>query len=76
VGRHHREQNQPGESAPQAIDNVSLVGTPSHVAELLERYAAARVTHVFARLSLDAMPPEVARRTIELFGREVIPRFM
>jgi len=67
---------QPGESARQAIDNVSLVGTPSHVAELLERYAAARVTHVFARLSLDAMPPEVARRTIELFGREVIPRFM
>jgi alkanesulfonate monooxygenase SsuD/methylene tetrahydromethanopterin reductase-like flavin-dependent oxidoreductase (luciferase family) len=66
---------QPGESLEQATDEVGLVGTPSHVSTLLERYAAAGVTHVFARLSMDDTPAAVARRTIELFGREVIPLF-
>ncbi len=66
---------QPGESLQQVLDDVGLVGTPSQVSALLERYAAEGVSHVFARVSQDAMPPEVARSTIELFGREVIPRF-
>jgi hypothetical protein len=42
------------------------LGTPDLVTALLERYQAAGVSHVFARLSLDDMPPEVARGTIEL----------
>lgn len=66
---------QPGESLQQVTDEVALVGTPDHVAAQLERYRAAGVSHVFARLSLDETPPEVARGTIELLGREVIPRF-
>jgi alkanesulfonate monooxygenase SsuD/methylene tetrahydromethanopterin reductase-like flavin-dependent oxidoreductase (luciferase family) len=65
----------PGESPQQVADEVALVGTPAQVAAQLERYAAAGVSHVFARLSLDDTPPEVARGTIELLGREVIPRF-
>jgi alkanesulfonate monooxygenase SsuD/methylene tetrahydromethanopterin reductase-like flavin-dependent oxidoreductase (luciferase family) len=56
-------------------EDVALIGTPDHVTRLLERYQAAGVTHVFARLSLDEMPPEVARTTIDLLGRHVIPRF-
>jgi hypothetical protein len=32
------------------------------------------VSHIFARLSRDEMPVDVAAHTIELFGREVIPR--
>jgi alkanesulfonate monooxygenase SsuD/methylene tetrahydromethanopterin reductase-like flavin-dependent oxidoreductase (luciferase family) len=65
----------PGESLEQMVDDVALVGTPEQVSAQLERYAAAGVTHVFARLSLDETPPQVARRTIELLGRDVIPRF-
>ena len=48
-----------GESIVQVLDEVVLVG----------------VTHVFARLSMDDTPPDVARETIQLPGREVIPRF-
>ncbi len=65
----------PGERLEEVIDEVALVGTPDHVAAVLERYAAAGVTHVFTRLSLDETPPEAARRTVALLGREVIPRF-
>jgi alkanesulfonate monooxygenase SsuD/methylene tetrahydromethanopterin reductase-like flavin-dependent oxidoreductase (luciferase family) len=63
----------PSESLPQVADDVALVGTPAQITAQLERYHAAGVSHVFARLSLDDMPPEVARGTIELLGREVIP---
>ena len=62
-----------GESLQQVADDVALVGTLSQITAQLERYRAAGVSHVFARLSLDDMPPEVAGATLELFGREVIP---
>jgi alkanesulfonate monooxygenase SsuD/methylene tetrahydromethanopterin reductase-like flavin-dependent oxidoreductase (luciferase family) len=65
----------PGTSARQVADDVALVGTPAEVTEQLERYHAAGVTHVLCRLSMDDTPPEVARTTIELLGREVIPYF-
>ena len=60
----------------RVIDDVALIGTPDHV--IASSWSATRtagVTHVFARLSLDDMPPEVARTTIDLLGRHVIPRF-
>ena len=65
----------PCESLQQVIDDVALVGTPTQIAAQLERYRAAGVSHVFARSSMDDTPPEVARRTIELLGRDVIPHF-
>ena len=65
----------PGQSVTEVIDDVAVIGTPDQVVRQLERYAAIGVTHVFARLSLDDMPSEVARATIELMGRDVIPRF-
>jgi len=64
-----------GESARQVADEVALVGTPDHIVAQLERYHSAGVTHVFARLSLDETPPKLARGTIQLLGREVIPYF-
>jgi alkanesulfonate monooxygenase SsuD/methylene tetrahydromethanopterin reductase-like flavin-dependent oxidoreductase (luciferase family) len=66
---------QPGESFRQISDDVALIGTPDQVIALLERYHAVGATHIFVRLSLDDMPPEVARGTIQLLGREVIPHF-
>jgi alkanesulfonate monooxygenase SsuD/methylene tetrahydromethanopterin reductase-like flavin-dependent oxidoreductase (luciferase family) len=65
----------PGQSARQVADDVALVGTPAEVVAQLERYHTAGVTHVFCRLSMDDTPAEVARTTIDLMGREVIPRF-
>jgi alkanesulfonate monooxygenase SsuD/methylene tetrahydromethanopterin reductase-like flavin-dependent oxidoreductase (luciferase family) len=64
-----------GKSARQVADEVALVGTPAEVTEQLERYYTAGVTHVLCRLSMDDTPPEVAGTTIDLLGREVIPRF-
>ena len=49
--------------------------SPYYQSQKLERYQTAGVTHIMTRLSMDDTPPEVARRTIELLGREVIPRF-
>jgi alkanesulfonate monooxygenase SsuD/methylene tetrahydromethanopterin reductase-like flavin-dependent oxidoreductase (luciferase family) len=65
----------PGESVEHVLDEIALVGTPAQVVKQLQRYAEAGVTHIFARLSLDEMPPEVARETIQAMGREIIPRF-
>lgn len=64
-----------GSSLQAAIDDVALLGTPDQVVAQVERYRDVGVTHLFARLSLDEMPIEVARQTIELFGSEIIPRF-
>jgi alkanesulfonate monooxygenase SsuD/methylene tetrahydromethanopterin reductase-like flavin-dependent oxidoreductase (luciferase family) len=65
----------PGQSVQQVADSVALVGTPDQVRARLESYRAAGVTHVLCRLSMDDTPPEVARTTIQLLGREVIPHF-
>jgi alkanesulfonate monooxygenase SsuD/methylene tetrahydromethanopterin reductase-like flavin-dependent oxidoreductase (luciferase family) len=64
----------PDQSVQTAIDDMALVGTPEQIVAQAERYRGAGVTHLFARLSLDQMPLEVARQTIELFGAEVIAR--
>jgi alkanesulfonate monooxygenase SsuD/methylene tetrahydromethanopterin reductase-like flavin-dependent oxidoreductase (luciferase family) len=65
----------PGEQSLQAvIDDIALVGTPDQIVRQAEPYHDAGVTHIFARLSLDEMPIDVAQQTIELFGRDVIPR--
>jgi alkanesulfonate monooxygenase SsuD/methylene tetrahydromethanopterin reductase-like flavin-dependent oxidoreductase (luciferase family) len=64
-----------GGDAPDAtLDDIGLVGTPDQIVGLAERYRAAGVTHIFARLSMDEVPSDIATQTIELFGRHVIPR--
>jgi alkanesulfonate monooxygenase SsuD/methylene tetrahydromethanopterin reductase-like flavin-dependent oxidoreductase (luciferase family) len=63
-----------GDALLPAINDLALVGTPDQIVAQVERYRQAGVTHLFARLSLDEMPVDVAQQTIELFGREVIPR--
>lgn len=63
-----------GDPLQTVLDDVTLVGTPDEIVARAERYSAAGVTHLFARLSLDEMPIEVAQQTIELFGTDVIPR--
>ena len=62
-----------GQDLASVTADVALVGTPEQIVAQAERYRAAGVTHIFCRLSLDAMPEDVVRRTITLLGREVIP---
>jgi alkanesulfonate monooxygenase SsuD/methylene tetrahydromethanopterin reductase-like flavin-dependent oxidoreductase (luciferase family) len=65
----------PNESLDAVIEDVALIGTPAQIVAQVREYQAVGVTHIFARLSLDELPVEVAAHTIDLFGREVIPRF-
>ena len=63
------------EALQTTIDHMALVGTADQIVAQAERYRDVGVTHIFPRLSLDEIPVEVAQRTVEIFGREVIPRF-
>jgi alkanesulfonate monooxygenase SsuD/methylene tetrahydromethanopterin reductase-like flavin-dependent oxidoreductase (luciferase family) len=63
-----------GDPLGTIVDDITLVGTPDAIVAQAERYRAAGVSHLFARVSLDEMPIEVAQQTIELFGSDVIPR--
>lgn len=52
------------------------VGNPDDVAAELERYyKETRVTDLVMWMQLPGMPPEKARRSMELFAKEVMPRF-
>jgi alkanesulfonate monooxygenase SsuD/methylene tetrahydromethanopterin reductase-like flavin-dependent oxidoreductase (luciferase family) len=50
-----------------------LVGTPAEVVAALRRYAASGVTSVQLRVAPYGTPPEVARRSLELVGKAVLP---
>jgi alkanesulfonate monooxygenase SsuD/methylene tetrahydromethanopterin reductase-like flavin-dependent oxidoreductase (luciferase family) len=50
-----------------------LVGTPEEVVAALRRYASSGVTSVQLRVAPYGTPPEVARRTLELVGKAVLP---
>lgn len=56
-------------------ENRCLVGTPDQVVARIRRYADAGVTHIQARVSPDAIPLEIAARTVELMGQSVLPQF-
>lgn len=64
-----------GESADEAAADIWLVGTADQILKQVERYRQAGVTHILARVSLEDMPLEVASRTLEMFGRYVLPAF-
>ena len=51
------------------------VGTPDDVVRDLQRYSeAGRVTHLVMWMQLPGMPAHKARRSMELFAKEVMPR--
>ena len=53
-----------------AIAQVGVIGTPDECIAAIEEYKAAGCTHVMLELW-----GEDRLRQIELFGREVLPRF-
>ena len=58
------------ESAPESFTNSTLIGTPDEVAARIESYIEAGADH-FLLWFLDA--PD--RDGMDLFAREVLPRF-
>jgi alkanesulfonate monooxygenase SsuD/methylene tetrahydromethanopterin reductase-like flavin-dependent oxidoreductase (luciferase family) len=52
------------------------MGTPEEVARQIDEYrrAAGGDLHFIARLYFPGLPWEVQRRTLRLFGEQVIPR--
>jgi alkanesulfonate monooxygenase SsuD/methylene tetrahydromethanopterin reductase-like flavin-dependent oxidoreductase (luciferase family) len=64
-----------GPALDAARGEVALVGTPEMVAEQVEQYVAAGVTHLQLRVAPSDMPAAVAERTVALVGEQVLPRF-
>jgi alkanesulfonate monooxygenase SsuD/methylene tetrahydromethanopterin reductase-like flavin-dependent oxidoreductase (luciferase family) len=52
---------------------LALVGEPEECREKLARYAAGGVTHLLCAFGAGAVAHEVARESLELFAREVLP---
>src|ERR1700689_1362528 len=54
---------------------AALVGSPDTVARRIEELRDLGLTYIFGGFGLPGMPEEKKKRSIELFGREVMPRF-
>lgn len=54
---------------------IYVVGSPATCRQTIEMYAAAGVNHINMRVTMGNMPLEMAERTVELLGREVLPHF-
>ncbi|MEA2638635.1 MAG: hypothetical protein QOF51_29 [Chloroflexota bacterium] len=76
LGDDPNERNASPEELFERFDvDWCLVGTPAQVAERVRRYAEAGVTHIQVRVCPADIPSELAVRTVELLGREVLPQF-
>ncbi len=58
-----------------AAAGMCLIGTPTSVRAELEAFAAAGVTQIQLRPLPGGLDPSIAAQTLELAGRELIPRF-
>ena len=54
---------------------IYIVGSPATCRQTVEMYAAAGVNHINCRVTMGNMPLEMAERTVELLGKEVLPHF-
>ncbi|GAA1858116.1 LLM class flavin-dependent oxidoreductase [Pseudonocardia ailaonensis] len=54
---------------------AALVGSPETVAHRIKELEEMGLEYIFGSFGLPGMPEEKKRRSIELFGREIIPQF-
>jgi alkanesulfonate monooxygenase SsuD/methylene tetrahydromethanopterin reductase-like flavin-dependent oxidoreductase (luciferase family) len=54
---------------------AALVGSPDTVAKRIQGLRDMGLTYIFGGFGLPGMPEETKRHAIELFGKEVLPRF-
>src|SRR5438046_1085917 len=66
-------------SVPQLEDldaeDMVIVGDVEHCIRKIERYRAAGLDHLICLMQADRIPHAKVMRSIELFGREIIPHF-
>ncbi|MEO3789666.1 LLM class flavin-dependent oxidoreductase [Nonomuraea sp. B10E15] len=58
-----------------AEPELPMVGTPDEIDATIDRYVRAGVTSVQLRVAPLGTPPEVARHTLDLVGRHVLPHW-
>ncbi|GLY94119.1 LLM class flavin-dependent oxidoreductase [Actinoplanes sp. NBRC 103695] len=63
-----------GAGGPAELE-LPMVGTPDEIDTTIDRYARAGVTSVQLRVAPFGTPPEVARHTLDLVGRHVLPNW-
>jgi alkanesulfonate monooxygenase SsuD/methylene tetrahydromethanopterin reductase-like flavin-dependent oxidoreductase (luciferase family) len=56
-------------------EDMVIVGSVDECARKVERYQQAGLDHFIALMQADRIPHEKVMRSIELFGKEIIPRF-
>ena len=56
-------------------EDMVIVGSVDECARKVERYQKAGLDHFIALMQADRIPHEKVMRSIELFGKEIIPRF-
>jgi alkanesulfonate monooxygenase SsuD/methylene tetrahydromethanopterin reductase-like flavin-dependent oxidoreductase (luciferase family) len=56
-------------------EDMVIVGDVDHCIRKVERYRDAGLDHFIALMQADRIPHEAVMRSIELFGKHVIPRF-
>lgn len=73
-GAHLQRPPLDDEPSLDAIEAGALIGTASHVAErIIAEADALKLSHLSCFMRLADMPHDVAMRSIERFGRDVIP---
>ncbi|PRX58969.1 alkanesulfonate monooxygenase SsuD/methylene tetrahydromethanopterin reductase-like flavin-dependent oxidoreductase (luciferase family) [Nonomuraea fuscirosea] len=63
-----------GADGPAELE-LPMVGTPDEIDATIARYVQAGVTSVQLRVAPFGTPPEVARHTLDLVGRHVLPHW-
>jgi alkanesulfonate monooxygenase SsuD/methylene tetrahydromethanopterin reductase-like flavin-dependent oxidoreductase (luciferase family) len=68
---------QKGECTFDELDaeDMVIVGDVDHCLRKVERYAEAGLDHFISLMQCDRIPHDAVKRSIELFGTEIAPRF-
>ena len=61
--------------APARLARLIYLARRWHGARKVERYQQAGLDHFIALMQADRIPHEKVMRSIELFGKEIMPRF-
>jgi alkanesulfonate monooxygenase SsuD/methylene tetrahydromethanopterin reductase-like flavin-dependent oxidoreductase (luciferase family) len=56
-------------------NKMILVGTPDQISETIQGFKEAGATQILTAMTLGHISDKDVRKSIELFGREVIPNF-
>ncbi len=54
---------------------LAVVGSPAECREKIRKYSEAGVTHLLCAFGAGAVEPAIARESLELFAREVMPAY-